>query len=680
MKKLLYAVVLALAVAAFALCGCGETPLPDTPDTPSDGGNGTDGGSGGKTTYTITFVVDGETVETQTLNPGDVIKDPTADYQKEGHTFEGWQRPDGTIVNWNYVSERKATGDLTLTAYYSTNSYKIDFYYMDEKLGDTQKLKYDSEFTFPTDFITSTAVELVGWRVHGSEELITASTGTVKRDTRYDAVVRLKPYESIELKGFPTESYYLCDYVCDAAEVVLTYADGSEYSLQKSEYEVVLPEGFGKEPKDYEVKIKIKLEENMERSLMVTVKMNKNKISVLFIGNSYSDDTIDLSYNVAKSLGINNVEIATLYYPGCTIDQHLEFLRSNPRNYIFRYFKDNGELSTTETDFAKAQLSTMEEGIKFRDWDFIILQQGSRHSGLPGTYGNIYSLISYVRSKATNPHVRFAFNMTWAYAAGSPNGGFGNYNHDQQTMYDGIINSVKTQVEPNKDIVAIIPNGTAVQNARTSTVGDALTRDGADHLTYGLGRYIAALTFVSKMSGVSEADIRALTYAPSGLTATQIEIAKESAINAIKSPYAVTKSRYAPADESSIVGKTQKTLTFTQGYYDSSRGDGNHYTIITWDGNLSPKFFATAKFTKEELPVGSVIYIADGWQYRPEGWLNGNFVSPRQSNVSTKYVIVTEEWWGNYTERAFNISKVGIPAISGEADNIPNVFKIYLPN
>ena len=680
MKRLLYAIVLALAVAAFALCGCGETPLPDTPDTPSDGGNGTDGGSGGKTTYTITFVVDGETLETQTLNPGDVIKDPTADYQKEGHTFEGWQRPDGTIVNWHYVSERKVTKDITLTAYYSANSYKIDFYYMDEKLGDTQKLKYDSEFTFPTDFITSTAVELVGWRVHGSEELITASTGTVKRDTRYDAVVRLKPYESIELKGFPTESYYLCDYVCDAAEVVLTYADGSEYSLQKSEYEVVLPEGFGKEPKDYEVKIKIKLEENMERSLMVTVKMNKNKISVLFIGNSYSDDTIDLSYNVAKSLGINNVEIATLYYPGCTIDQHLEFLRSNPRNYIFRYFKDNGELSTTETDFSKAQLSTMEEGIKFKDWDFIVLQQGSRDSGLPGTYGNINALMSYVRSKATNPHVRFAFNMTWAYAAGSPNGGFGNYNHDQQTMYDGIINSVKTQVEPNKDIVAIIPNGTAVQNARTSTVGDALTRDGADHLTYGLGRYIAALTFVSKMSGVSEADIRALTYAPSGLTATQIEIAKESAINAIKSPYTVTKSAYAPADESSIVGKTQKTLTFTQGYYDSSRGDGNHYTIITWDGNLSPKFFATAKFTKEELPVGSVIYIADGWQYRPEGWLNGNFVSPRQSNVSTKYVIVTEEWWGNYTERAFNISKVGIPAITGEADNIPNVFKIYLPN
>lgn len=412
---------------------------------------------------------------------------------------------------------------------------------------------------------------------------------------------------------------------------------------------------------------------------MVSVIENKRKFSALFIGNSYSDDTIDQSYKVAAALGIEDIEIATLYYPGCTIDEHLKFLNEKPRNYIFRYFKDNGVLSTTETDFAKAQLSTMEEGIKFRDWDFIILQQGSRNSGMPGTYGNINALMSYVRSKATNPHVRFAFNMTWAYAAGSPNGGFGNYNHDQQTMYDGIINSVKTQVEPNKDIVAIIPNGTAVQNARTSTVGDTLTRDGADHLTYGLGRYIAALTFVSKMSGVSEADIRALTYAPSGLTATQIAIAKESAINAIKSPYAVTKSQYAPADESSIVGKTQKQITFSQGYYNSADTAGNHYALITWAGN-SPQYFATARFTKSDLPVGSVIYIASGWQYRPEGWVNGSGVSPRKDNVTTKYVIVTEEWWGSYTERAFNISKTTLESLAGKDDEIPGVFKIYLPN
>lgn len=673
MKKLLYAAVLALAIAAFALCGCGETTLPDND---VDGGSGT---NGGKTTYTVTFVVDGETVETQTLNYGDVVKDPTADYQKEGHTFEGWQRPDGTIINWNYVSERKVTGDITLKALYSVNSYKISFYYMGERIGDTQKLEYGSEFTFPTDFTAGTAVELAGWRERGCEEVVTASGGTVKRAAEYDAVVRLKPYVGIDYDGFPTESYYLHDYVCDDAKVTLRYTDNTEYTLKKSEYEVIVPDDFGKELKNYEVTVKIKLEEGLERKIMVNVKTDKNKISVLFIGNSYSDDTIDQSYKVAAAFGIDDIEIATLYYPGCTIDEHLKFLNEKPRNYIFRYFKDNGELNTTETDFGKAQLSTMEEGIKFRDWDFIILQQGSRHSGMPGTYGNINSLISYVRSKATNPHVRLAFNMTWAYAEGSSNYGFANYGNDQQTMYNGIINSVKTQVVPNKNFVAVIPNGTAVQNARTSSVGDTLTRDGADHLTYGFGRYIAALTFVSKMAGVSEADIEALTYAPSGLTATQIAIAKESAINAIKSPYAVTKSKYAPADESSIVGKTEKTIAFTQGYYNSADTAGNHYALITWASN-SPQYFATAKFTKADLPVGSVIYIAKGWQYRPEGWVNGAGVSPRQDNVMTEYVIVTEEWWGSYTERAFNISTTGLASLAGRNDEIPGIFKIYLPN
>lgn len=39
----------------------------------------------------------------------------------------------------------------------------------------------------------------------------------------------------------------------------------------------------------------------MEKTLTATVKQNKENLSVLFIGNSYSDDTIDLSYNVAKA-------------------------------------------------------------------------------------------------------------------------------------------------------------------------------------------------------------------------------------------------------------------------------------------------------------------------------------------------------------------------------------------
>ena len=60
--------------------------------------------------------------------------------------------------------------------------------------------------------------------------------------------------------------------------------------------------------------------------------------------------------------------------------------------------------------------------------------------------------------------------------------------------------------------------------------------------------------------------------------------------------------------------------------------------------------------------------------------MNGSSASPRKDNVTTKYVIVTEEWWGSYTERAFNISKTTLESLAGKGDEIPGVFKIYLPN
>lgn len=65
-----------------------------------------------------------------------------------------------------------------------------------------------------------------------------------------------------------------------------------------------------------------------------TAMKNKEKISVLIIGNSYSDDTIDLAYEVAKSAGINKIEIADLYYGGCSIDQHVSFANGDLAKYI----------------------------------------------------------------------------------------------------------------------------------------------------------------------------------------------------------------------------------------------------------------------------------------------------------------------------------------------------------
>lgn len=59
-------------------------------------------------------------------------------------------------------------------------------------------------------------------------------------------------------------------------------------------------------------------------------------------------------------------------------------------------------------------------------------------------------------------------------------------------MYHAIVDAVKKAGKAYK-IKMIIPTGTAIQNARTSFIGDHMNRDG-HHLDVKVGRYTAACT------------------------------------------------------------------------------------------------------------------------------------------------------------------------------------------
>lgn len=282
----------------------------------------------------------------------------------------------------------------------------------------------------------------------------------------------------------------------------------------------------------------LKGRESIMKNLRTQSNQNTGSFKVLFIGNSYSDDTIQWAWQIATSAGKNNVVIADVYHGGCTINQHIEFTKTTEPKYIFRV-SDNGEVRSTSDGENYNRRAV--DGILYDDWDWIVFQQGSCDSGIAEYYDNLSELIAYVRARATNPNVRFAFNMTWAYANGSTNPWFYRYNNSQEIMYNGILSAVQTKVLPNKSIEVLIPNGTAVQNARTSFVGDNLTRDGADHMTWDFGRYIAGLTFVSALTGVSVDDI---AWAPNTLSRVQVALAKESVKNALANPFEITQSKY----------------------------------------------------------------------------------------------------------------------------------------
>ena len=111
------------------------------------------------------------------------------------------------------------------------------------------------------------------------------------------------------------------------------------------------------------------------------------------------------------------------------------------------------------------------------------------------------------------------------------------------------------------------------------------------------------------------------------------------------------------------------------GYWNSSTGQG----IDTITSN-HVNFVASRLFTKEDIPVGSVIILADGWRYRPEAWKNVGAQSSRPSNVTASTVVISEAWWADYTHRAFNISKTDGSSLENlTADDINAAFKIYIP-
>ena len=191
-------------------------------------------------------------------------------------------------------------------------------------------------------------------------------------------------------------------------------------------------------------------------------------MKILMIGNSFADDTMDYVYQIASSLGAKDITLGILYIGGCSIERHYENTKTLAKDYEFR-FNNSGVFKTeynTDIDY----------GILYEDWDIITFQQCSGYSGVNQSYENLKHLMEYVKNKATNKNVKFYFNMTWAYQKDTDRNEYNlYYNSDQLTMYKMVVKTVQEETK-SLDFVDIIPVGTAIQNARTSSLGDTIRR------------------------------------------------------------------------------------------------------------------------------------------------------------------------------------------------------------
>lgn len=261
-----------------------------------------------------------------------------------------------------------------------------------------------------------------------------------------------------------------------------------------------------------------------------SIKINKDSIvRILAIGNSFSDDAVEhYLYGLAKEGGYK-VIIGNLYIGGCPLDRHWGNAREGKAAYDYRKIDVDGN----KKKFPKTAMSKV---LAEEPWDFISFQQASSKSGLYKTYIEPLPLLfNYVKEKATNPNVKFVFHQTWAYSKDSKHKGYVSYDNDQTKMYNAIMTASSKAMKLVK-LDRLVPSGTAIQNARTSFVGDNLCRDGY-HLNV-LGRYTASCTWYETLFGEN---VIGYKYAPEKVSEKEAAMAQHAAHNAVKKPYKVTK-------------------------------------------------------------------------------------------------------------------------------------------
>ena len=251
-------------------------------------------------------------------------------------------------------------------------------------------------------------------------------------------------------------------------------------------------------------------------------------VRILAIGNSFSQDAVEqYLHELAEAEGISTI-IGNMFIGGCSLERHVKNARDNAPAYAYRKIGTDGK----KREKGKMSLETV---LADEDWDYVSLQQASPFSGMYETYeASLPELREYVKARLPKK-TKLMLHQTWAYASTSRHSGFKNYNCNQLTMYQAIADAVKKAAKANK-IKIVIPSGTAIQNARTSFIGDHLNRDGY-HLDVKIGRYTAACTWFER---IFKHNVVGNPYTPEGLDEARKAVAQKAAHAAVKHPYKVT--------------------------------------------------------------------------------------------------------------------------------------------
>ena len=265
-------------------------------------------------------------------------------------------------------------------------------------------------------------------------------------------------------------------------------------------------------------------------------------IKVLSIGHSFSVDVMGTYlYNMLEQAGYEDITIGYLYYPGCSLSRHWEYISTNTNGHE-RYGKnENGSWVTKSSPYAI-------DVLRDEDWDYVTLQASPDYVGGENKeYSYIPGITDWIEENALNTGVEIKWHEIWAYSQGCDlwsnqyhkDPATGKYS--QMVMWQNIVKATNQYIVTDDTFTGIIPVGTAVQNAR-ARLGDIfnekdVTQGGTDgyHLNNKYGDFLGSLTWACYFSGV---DAHSITARSEGMTEAEFS-AIADAVNAALADWTV---------------------------------------------------------------------------------------------------------------------------------------------
>lgn len=224
-------------------------------------------------------------------------------------------------------------------------------------------------------------------------------------------------------------------------------------------------------------------------------------VKVLWIGNSYGEDSCTYVHEIARAAGINLI-IASAFYGGSTLAGHKTRIINDEHTY--QYFKNAG---------VEKIRASLDDIIYDEKWEYVIIQGGGNNGvqGILSSYNEFGFIMKHVQEWV--PNASFGTTILWAKGKFLEHTGdvaLEKYDDSSDKQYEETVKCVN-EVAATHDLDFVIPNGHAVRNMNHySTCSDtslesSYFRDNTCH-NDERGRYLQGCCIFHTITGLPVRD------------------------------------------------------------------------------------------------------------------------------------------------------------------------------